>query len=78
MEGQANLDEIPITQNIDGPGDPGLLTQEAGLLSYPEVCNKLEDPAQSVKGVPSKNTLKKVTDITKKKGTFLTRHILIN
>lgn len=67
LEEDTKIDEFPIIENLDGPGDPGPLTKEAGLLSYPEICNKIENPAQSIKA-PTPDKFKKVTDITKKKG----------
>lgn len=67
LEEESKVDEFPITENVDGPGDPGPLTKESGLLSYPEICNKLEDPAQ-VRGKLTPGKFKKVTDVTKKRG----------
>lgn len=67
LEEESKVDEFPITENIDGPGDPGPLTKESGLLSYPEICNKLEDPALG-RGKLTPDNFKKVTDVTKKKG----------
>lgn len=68
LEEGSKVDEFPISESLDGPGDPGPLTKESGLLSYPEICNKIEEPAQITKGSPAPDKFKKVTDVTKKKG----------
>lgn len=67
LEEESKVDEYPITENVDGPGNPGPLTKEAGLLSYPEICNKLETPALH-QGKLTPDKFKKVTDVTKKRG----------
>lgn len=70
MEEESKVDEYPITENVDGPGDAGPLTKEAGLLSYPEICTNLDDASQSSKPL-SANKFKKVNDVTKKRGKYV-------
>lgn len=50
----------PLT--IDGPGDAGAYTKEPGLLSYAEVCTKIN----TVKTSP--DYLRKINDPTKRYG----------
>ncbi|XP_018571343.1 chitinase-like protein Idgf4 [Anoplophora glabripennis] len=67
----SSVDSIPLT-DLEGPGDPGPLTKEAGLLSYPEICTKVEQPS-GVKGGSSPTQFKKVTDPTKRRGPYAYR-----
>lgn len=53
----------PLT--IDGPGEAGAYTKEEGLLSYAEVCTKINSPV-STKGAAAK--LRKIGDPTKRYG----------
>lgn len=68
LEEESKVDQFPLTEDINGPGDGGPLTKEAGLLSYPEICSRLEDPIHPTRGALSADRFKKVTDVTKKRG----------
>ncbi|KAG5893215.1 hypothetical protein JTB14_025619 [Gonioctena quinquepunctata] len=72
LEGDAKVDEFPIT-DLDGPGDAGPLTNEAGLLSYPEICTKVNDPVRHPGLPPQPGQFKKVPDATKRKGVYAYR-----
>lgn len=61
MDADSKVDEYPIT-DLDGPGEAGPLTNEAGLLSYPEICTKVDGPQAKT------GAFKKVSDPTKRKG----------
>ncbi|KAJ8954362.1 hypothetical protein NQ318_011035 [Aromia moschata] len=65
LESDTPVDNIPIP-DLDGPGDPGPQTKEAGLLSYPEICTKLGTGL----GVKGSSTFKKVPDSTKRRGPY--------
>ncbi|XP_072391421.1 chitinase-like protein Idgf4 [Diabrotica undecimpunctata] len=67
LKGAAKVDEFPIT-DLNGPGDAGPLTKEAGLLSYPEICNKVT-PRTSTPG-----GLTKIPDGTKRRGVYAYRY----
>lgn len=71
LTADATVDQIPIT-GLDSPGEPGPQTKEAGLLSYPEICNKIETP-RSGKGGSSPTAFKKVPDSTNRRGTYAYR-----
>ncbi|XP_044740276.1 chitinase-like protein EN03 isoform X2 [Chrysoperla carnea] len=58
----------PLT--IDGPGEAGAYTKEEGLLSYAEVCTKINSPV-STKGAAAK--LRKIGDPTKRYGCYAFR-----
>ncbi|KAJ8964208.1 hypothetical protein NQ317_007845, partial [Molorchus minor] len=59
----------PLT--IDGPAEAGPYTNEAGLLSYPEVCTKIATPNEIKAGYLGK--LRKVNDPTRRYGTYAYR-----
>jgi chitinase len=59
----------PVT--VDGPAEPGANTKIAGLLSYPEICNLLNDP-QNAK-IPKAFQVKRIADHSKRKGTYAFR-----
>nr|CAH7749519.1 unnamed protein product [Callosobruchus chinensis] len=42
LDPESNVEELPIT-GLEGPGAPGPQTKEAGLLSYAEICTKVEN-----------------------------------
>lgn len=65
LENEAKYDQFPVT-DLDGPGEPGPLTKEAGLLSYPEICTKIEP--QTPKGGSTPGLFKSVVDGSKRKG----------
>nr|WNT43926.1 chitinase-like protein Idgf4 [Monochamus alternatus] len=67
----SSIDSIPLT-DLEGPGDPGPFTKQAGLLSYPEICTKVEQPP-GVKGGSSPTQFKKITDATKRRGPYAYR-----
>lgn len=50
----------------DGAADPGPYSNEAGLLSYPEICNKIANQKEIKAGYLGK--LRKVNDPTKRYG----------
>ncbi|XP_030758282.1 chitinase-like protein Idgf4 isoform X2 [Sitophilus oryzae] len=52
----------PLT--TDGAAEPGQYSNEAGLLSYPEICNKIATPKEIQAGYLGK--LRKVNDPTKR------------
>ncbi|XP_076269527.1 chitinase-like protein Idgf4 isoform X2 [Rhynchophorus ferrugineus] len=55
----------------DGPAEPGQYSNEAGLLSYPEICNKIATPKEVQAGYLGK--LRKVNDPTKRYGSYAFR-----
>ncbi|KAH1024436.1 hypothetical protein HUJ05_003921 [Dendroctonus ponderosae] len=55
----------------DGAADPGPYSNEAGLLSYPEICNKIANQKEIKAGYLGK--LRKVNDPTKRYGTYAYR-----
>nr|XP_023014136.1 chitinase-like protein Idgf4 [Leptinotarsa decemlineata] len=71
LEDDTKVDEFPIT-DLDGPGDPGPLTAEAGLLSYAEICSKVNSPP-GPNGLPPPGQFKKVPDATKRRGVYAYR-----
>nr|QFZ95572.1 imaginal disc growth factor [Plectrocnemia conspersa] len=56
--------------HTDGPAPEGPYTKHEGLLSYPEICTKLNNPANQ-KGLHT--YLRKVTDPSKRYGTYAFR-----
>ncbi|XP_060518655.1 chitinase-like protein Idgf4 [Cylas formicarius] len=66
----SGLTGVPPTP-ADGAADPGQYTQEAGLLSYPEVCVKIATPKEIQAGYLGK--LRKVNDPTKRFGVYAFR-----
>ncbi|CAH1114301.1 unnamed protein product [Psylliodes chrysocephalus] len=67
LQGEAKIDEFPIT-DLEGPGEPGPLTKEAGLLSYPEICTKVTTRTTTPGG------LTKISDGTKRRGVYAYRY----
>ncbi|XP_050306831.1 chitinase-like protein Idgf4 isoform X2 [Anthonomus grandis grandis] len=57
--------------STDGAADAGQLTNEAGLLSYPEICNKIANQKEVQAGYLGK--LRKVNDPTKRYGSYAFR-----
>lgn len=55
--------------STDGAADPGPYTNEAGLLSYPEICNKIANQKEIQAGYLGK--LRKVNDPTKRYGKLM-------
>lgn len=55
--------------STDGAAEPGPYTNEAGLLSYPEICNKIANQKEIQAGYLGK--LRKVNDPTKRYGKSL-------
>lgn len=55
----------------DGAAEPGPYTNEAGLLSYPEICNKIATPKEIQAGYLGK--LRKQNDPTKRYGSYAFR-----
>nr|QFZ95573.1 imaginal disc growth factor [Hydropsyche angustipennis] len=56
--------------HTDGVAPEGPYTKHAGLLSYPEICTKLQNPSNA-KGIHTH--LRKVTDPSKRYGTYAFR-----
>ncbi|KAI9590205.1 chitinase-like protein Idgf4 [Glossina fuscipes] len=72
MTTDSGLTGLPPVADADGPAAGGLQTQTDGLLSWPEVCAKLPNPAnQHLKGADS--PLRKVGDPTKRFGNYAYR-----
>ncbi|SPP78026.1 blast:Chitinase-like protein Idgf4 [Drosophila guanche] len=68
----SGLTGLPPVAETDGPAPAGLQTQVEGLLSWPEVCAKLPNPAnQHLKGADG--PLRKVGDPTKRFGSYAYR-----
>nr|AAV68692.1 putative IDGF [Diaprepes abbreviatus] len=55
----------------DGAADPGPYSNEAGLLSYPEICSKIATPKEIQAGYLGK--LRKTNDPTKRYGSYAYR-----
>lgn len=68
MTDESDATGIPPVQ-IDGPGEPGQLTKNAGLLSYPEICLLINGP-KNIKNTPVTN-FKKISDLSKRKGNII-------
>lgn len=72
MTKDSGLTGLPPVQNTDGVAPAGTQTQMAGLLSWPEVCAKLPNPAnQHLKGADG--PLRKVGDPTHRFGNYAYR-----
>ncbi|CAG9858301.1 unnamed protein product [Phyllotreta striolata] len=67
LQGESKFDEFPIT-DLEGPGEPGPLTKEAGLLSYPEICTKVTTRTVIPGG------LTKIPDASKRQGVYAYRY----
>lgn len=61
----------PIT--ADGPGEEGPHTKTPGILSYQEMCNLLPSAHSGTSSVAGNQLLRKVTDPSKKLGTYAFR-----
>lgn len=72
MTKDSGLTGLPPVSETDGAAPLGPQTQMAGLLSWPEVCSKLPNPAnQHLKGADG--PLRKVGDPTKRFGNYAYR-----
>lgn len=73
MDDESDLNGLPPIR-ISGPATPGPYTKDAGLLSFPEVCTLVSSAPQSVKTsaapTPSSTQFRKISDSSKRKGTF--------
>lgn len=68
LDEDAKVDAVPPL-GLDGPGEPGTWTKDAGLLSYGEICTKIK-PLNVPTGP---GDLKQVPDPTKKHGVYAYR-----
>lgn len=68
MDDDSGLTGVPPLP-IDGPAEAGPYTNEAGLLSYPEICTKIATPTEIQAGYLGK--LRKINDPTKRYGNVL-------
>jgi len=72
MTKDSGLTGLPPVPETDGVGAAGLQTQTPGLLSWPEVCSKVPNPAnQHLKGADG--PLRKVGDPTRRFGPYAYR-----
>ncbi|XP_014099295.1 chitinase-like protein Idgf4 [Bactrocera oleae] len=72
MTKDSGLTGVPPVLETDGVAPAGTQTQKPGLLSWPEVCGKLPNPAnQHLKGADG--PLRKVGDPTKRFGNYAYR-----
>lgn len=72
MTKDSGLTGVPPVVETDGVAPAGTQTQKPGLLSWPEVCGKLPNPAnQHLKGADG--PLRKVGDPTKRFGNYAYR-----
>ncbi|XP_004521633.1 chitinase-like protein Idgf4 [Ceratitis capitata] len=72
MTKDSGLTGLPPVVETDGVAPAGTQTQKPGLLSWPEVCGKLPNPAnQHLKGADG--PLRKVGDPTKRFGNYAYR-----
>nr|QFZ95589.1 imaginal disc growth factor [Micropterix calthella] len=69
MTSDSQISGVPAL-TVDGKAVEGPYTKEAGLLSYPEICTKLNSPA-NVRGIH--NYFREVTDPTRRFGTYAFR-----
>lgn len=67
MDDDSGLTGVPPLP-IDGPAEAGPYTNEAGLLSYPEICTKIATPNEVQAGYLGK--LRKINDPTKRYGMY--------
>nr|CAI5860195.1 unnamed protein product [Callosobruchus analis] len=67
LDPESNVEELPVT-GLEGPGAPGPQTKEAGLLSYPEICTKVEN-VKGVKGGNTQSQFKKISD-SRRQGVY--------
>ncbi|XP_066141892.1 chitinase-like protein Idgf4 isoform X1 [Euwallacea fornicatus] len=63
LNADSGLTGVPPLET-DGPADPSQYTNKAGLLSYPEICNKIANAKEIQAGYLGK--LRKVNDPTKR------------
>nr|QFZ95570.1 imaginal disc growth factor [Plectrocnemia conspersa] len=70
LNSDSAISGVPPTP-ADGPAPEGPYTKHEGLLSYPEICTKLNNPANQ-KGMHS--YLRKVLDPSKRYGTYAFRN----
>ena len=72
MTEDSGLTGLPPVSDTEGVAPAGLQTQTPGMLSWPEVCSKLPNPAnQHLKGADG--PLRKVGDPTKRFGSYAYR-----
>ncbi|XP_037823626.1 chitinase-like protein Idgf2 [Lucilia sericata] len=63
---------VPVVPKTEGPAEAGMQSQTPGLLSWPEICAKLPNPANAfLKGADA--PLRRVSDPTKRYGTYAYR-----
>ncbi|XP_067625309.1 chitinase-like protein Idgf2 [Eurosta solidaginis] len=68
----SGLTGAPVVKETDGPAPAGMQSQKPGLLSWPEVCAKLPNPANAyLKGADA--PLRRVSDPTKRYGSYAFR-----
>ncbi|XP_060536626.1 chitinase-like protein Idgf4 [Cylas formicarius] len=67
LDEDAKVDSVP-PEGLHGPGEPGPQTKDAGILSYPEICTKIEKPQDWNPAAP--NQFKKIPDSTKRRGSY--------
>ncbi|XP_030758347.1 chitinase-like protein Idgf4 isoform X2 [Sitophilus oryzae] len=64
LDDDAKVDNVP-PEGLDGAGDPGPLTKDAGILSYPEICVRVQGA-----GNVSPQGYRKIVDVTKRRGSY--------
>lgn len=74
LDEESGLTGVPPI-STDGPADAGPYTNEAGLLSYPEICNKIATPKEIQAGYLGK--LRRVNDPTKRYGKEFVNKIIL-
>ncbi|XP_050306762.1 chitinase-like protein Idgf4 [Anthonomus grandis grandis] len=65
LEDGAKVDTVP-PEGLDGAGSPGPLTKDAGILSYPEICVKVQGGTGNV----SPQGYRKIQDSTNRRGSY--------
>ncbi|XP_076269529.1 chitinase-like protein Idgf4 [Rhynchophorus ferrugineus] len=64
LDEDAKIDTVP-PEGLDGAGPPGPQTKDAGILSYPEICVRVQGG-----GNVSPQGYRKIVDVTKRRGSY--------
>ncbi|CAG9771439.1 unnamed protein product [Ceutorhynchus assimilis] len=65
LEADSNVETVPL-EGLDGPGPAGPLTKDAGILSYPEICVRVQGGTGNV----SPSGYRKIPDSTNRRGSY--------
>lgn len=66
LEEDSKVEAVP-PEGLDGAGAPGPLTKDAGILSYPEICVRVQGGTGNV----SPTGYRKIPDSTNRRGTWI-------